>query len=188
LVGKRTKPVCEFCDIEFTPNYRNGTRQRYCCRTPECRAASKAASQKAWLSKPENQDYFRGPEQVKRVQDWRRKKKPATMPESDPAKEVLQDDCSCNHLEKHVFLPPSPLGVLQDDWVQHPVIVGMVAWLTGSALQDDIAGTVRRMHTLGSDILNNPQGGKHAFKTPGKSPPVAQGSKPVQLGGSQAGP
>ncbi|WP_146164871.1 hypothetical protein [Desulfonatronum sp. SC1] len=189
MVGKRTnKSVCEFCDIEFTPSYRNGSRQRFCCKTPECRAASKAASQKAWLSKPENQEYFRGPEQVKRVLDWRRKKKAAAMPAPEPQKEVLQDDCSDNHPQKQADSPPPPPRVLQDDWMQHPVIVGMIAWLTGSALQDDIAGTVRRMHTLGSDILNNPQGGKHAFETPGKSPPVAQGSQPVQLGGSQAGP
>jgi len=189
LVGKRTnKPVCKFCDIAFSPNYRNGPKQRYCCKTPECRAASKAASQKAWLSKPENKDYFRGPEQVKRVTDWRRKKKAAAMLTPEPGKEVLQDDCQGNHLGKQVDLPDSPPSVLQDDWMQLPVIVGMIAWLTGSALQDDIAGTVRRMHTLGSDILNNPQGGKHAFETPGKSPPVAQGSQPIQLGGSQAGP
>ena len=39
--------------------------------TPECRKASKTASQKRWLQKPENQDYFCGPENVKRVQLWR---------------------------------------------------------------------------------------------------------------------
>jgi len=166
---RKNKPVCKFCDIEFTPNYRNGPRQRYCCKIPECRAASKAASQKAWLSKPENQDYFRGPEQVKRVTDWRHKKKAAAMPAPEPGKKVLQDDCSGNRPQKQVNLPPQPPGVLQDDWIQHPVIIGMVAWLTGSALQDDIAGAVRRMHTLGSDILNNPHGGKHACEIPGKS-------------------
>ena len=31
----------------------------------------KEASQKRWLRKPENQNYFRGPENVRRVQEWR---------------------------------------------------------------------------------------------------------------------
>jgi len=32
---------------------------------------SKKASQERWLQKPENQDYFRGPQHVARVQAWR---------------------------------------------------------------------------------------------------------------------
>src|SRR5204862_1202664 len=36
-----------------------------------CRKASKAASQRAWLAKPENRDYFRGPKNVARVRSWR---------------------------------------------------------------------------------------------------------------------
>ncbi len=40
---------------------------------PACRAASKKASQQRWLAKlAENQDYFRGPQHVRRfVQVWR---------------------------------------------------------------------------------------------------------------------
>ena len=38
---------------------------------PGCRKASKADSQRRWLQKPENRDYFRGPEHVQRVQRWR---------------------------------------------------------------------------------------------------------------------
>lgn len=49
--------------------------QRYCSE-PACRAASKKASQQRWLQKPENQDYFCGPQHVARVQAWR-----ATHPE-----------------------------------------------------------------------------------------------------------
>jgi hypothetical protein len=34
--------------------------------------ASKLASQHRWLQKPENQDYFSGPQHVSRVQAWRK--------------------------------------------------------------------------------------------------------------------
>ena len=36
-----------------------------------CRRVSKAASQARWLGRPKNRDYFRGPENVARVQAWR---------------------------------------------------------------------------------------------------------------------
>lgn len=47
------------------------TRGQKYCPAPACRAASKKASQQRWLQKPENQDYFRGPQHVARVQAWR---------------------------------------------------------------------------------------------------------------------
>ena len=51
--------------IRATRDTRNTVRE------PDCRKASKAASQRAWLAKAQNQDYFRGPENVARVQLWR---------------------------------------------------------------------------------------------------------------------
>lgn len=52
---------CCHCKELFRPDPRNAKRQEY-CRKPECRKASKVASQRRWLSKPENRDYFRSPE------------------------------------------------------------------------------------------------------------------------------
>ena len=62
---KRKK--CRHCKSLFIADPRNRNRQKY-CRLPECRKASKAASQRKWLAKPENRDYFKGPYQVQRVQ------------------------------------------------------------------------------------------------------------------------
>jgi hypothetical protein len=45
-------------------------RQKYCSE-PKCRAASKQSSQRRWLRKPDNVGYFRGEQQVERVQAWR---------------------------------------------------------------------------------------------------------------------
>ncbi len=41
------------------------------CPKAACRRAGKAARQRRWLEKPENQDYFSGPEHVDRVRQWR---------------------------------------------------------------------------------------------------------------------
>lgn len=61
---------CLFCGDMFRADPRNARHQKYCSQ-PACRKASKAASRRAWLAKPPNQDYFRGAENVARVQLWR---------------------------------------------------------------------------------------------------------------------
>ncbi|GEM_PF-1836747 len=52
------------CRRIFVPDPPNRDRQKYCSRSPS-RKASKAASQKKWLSKPENKDHFKGPSGTK---------------------------------------------------------------------------------------------------------------------------
>jgi hypothetical protein len=66
--GRRRK--CKCCRRLFVPDPRNLRHQCYCSQPPY-RAASKAASQARWLARPQNQDYFRGPDHVARVKDWR---------------------------------------------------------------------------------------------------------------------
>ena len=61
---------CKNCQNLFIPDPRHLKRQRF-CEKPECKVASKKHSQQKWLDKPKNQDYFSGPENVARVQDWR---------------------------------------------------------------------------------------------------------------------
>jgi hypothetical protein len=67
-LGDRRK--CKCCLKLFRPDPRN-RRHQYYCSAPDCRAASKAASQARWLAKPENQSYFHGPVNVARVRAWR---------------------------------------------------------------------------------------------------------------------
>ena len=66
----RRRRKCRHCGQLFRPDPRNLRHQRY-CSAKECRRASKAASQRRWLAKTENRDYFSGPEQVARVRIWR---------------------------------------------------------------------------------------------------------------------
>ena len=69
-MAKAGQRKCMSCGEFFIPDHRSGERQRYCGATA-CRRASKAASQAAWLAQPANNDYFRGPVHVARVQAWR---------------------------------------------------------------------------------------------------------------------
>ena len=70
-MARRYRRKCRHCKRFFIPDPRNLKRQQYCSEPP-CRGASKAASQRRWLSKPENRDVFKGPIHVARVQAWRR--------------------------------------------------------------------------------------------------------------------
>lgn len=67
---KTRRRRCLGCQKLFRGDPRTCTQQKYCSE-PACRAASKQASQRRWLQKPENQQYFCGPQHVNRVQAWR---------------------------------------------------------------------------------------------------------------------
>jgi hypothetical protein len=149
-------PKCLSCKRLFRVDPRNARHQKYCSE-PGCRKVSKAASQCAWLAKPDNQDYFRGPENVVRVQAWRAAhpqywRRPAGQRTQKPI--ALQDLCQTHAVEitddsKDVSQP-----ALQDLFLDQPaVLVGFIAQFTGSALQDDIVRSTRRLVELGQDIL-----------------------------------
>jgi hypothetical protein len=84
------KCKCKNCLTFFRPDPRNAKRQKFCGK-PECRKASKKASQRKWLNKLENKDYFRGPENVKRVQQWRSEHPGSWRRNKTKAKTALQD-------------------------------------------------------------------------------------------------
>jgi hypothetical protein len=72
-VAKSYQRECLHCKELFDPGIRHRWRQKFCTK-PGCRTASKAASQRRWLSKPENRDHFnhfRGSANVERVRRWR---------------------------------------------------------------------------------------------------------------------
>ena len=149
----QTRRKCRCCTKFFLPDPRTQDRQRYCSE-PACRAASKAASQQRWLSKAGNGDYFRGAEQVLRVQLWRQNhpgywKKKASS-EATQAPEVQRaklDQSSCN-------VPRGLPGTLQDDCLaQDPAFVGLISMFTGSTLQEEIAATTRQLLLRGRNIL-----------------------------------
>lgn len=161
---KRKK--CRHCHQLFVPDARNRSRKRYCIK-PDCRKASKADSQKRWCQKPENIDYFRGPENVKRVQRWRKANPGYWHRKPKTSGDALQDPSNRQAVEKTVNNPDFVNHALQDLLTPQPsVLIGIIAQLTGYALQDDIAMAVRRMQQFGDDILNpQSQGGSHGHQT-----------------------
>ncbi len=150
------KRKCLCCKQLFKPDPRQKNRQRYCAN-PACRKASKVASQKKWLNKPENCAYFSGRANVERVKDWRRQhpnywrnnKQSLT---AAPLQETSLAQVVDNTKETDI-LTNQPLQDLIS--LQAPVLIGIIAHLTGETLQDQIVNSTRRLLTLGADILTN---------------------------------
>lgn len=155
---RKTKFKCLHCKEFDVPDYRNRGRQDHCSK-PECRKASKARSQRRWNARPENENYFRGPENGRRVKQWRerhpgywRNKKPASQ-------DALQEACPAQPAEPKGVESPVPPHALQDLCLLQPaVLVGLISTMTGSTLQEDIARSARSFLARGHDILGTPPG------------------------------
>ena len=147
---RRRRRKCLHCGELFLPDARNAHHQRY-CGEPTCRRASKAASQRRWLSKAVNRDYFRGATHTERVRAWRAKHPGYWRRGEAQARAALQDVCAEQAVEivresEHLTEP-----ALQDLFDAQPIVlIGLIANLTGSALQEDIACSARRFQQLGA--------------------------------------
>jgi len=146
----RTTSKCLCCGELFEADVRNRGRQKYCSKQ-DCRRTGKAARQRRWREKPDNRDYFRGPEHVERVRVWRaahpgywrsHRRQPAVALQDALAPQVIESakDFATRTLQDALTL-------------QGPVLIGLIAHLSDSALQEDIASTTRRLLQLGQDIL-----------------------------------
>lgn len=157
-MGRIKKIKCCHCGELFEPDYRNLGRQEY-CKKSECRKASKAASQIKWLSKPENKDHFKGPDHVERVKEWRRnnpgywKRKGPVQVETVVKEPALQDPFELQWTEIISNIDFNTIPLQDSLRLQYSVIVGLISHITGFALQDDMAVTLRRMQQSGQDIL-----------------------------------
>jgi len=168
-----------YCGELFAPDPRNVHHQKY-CGLPPCRKASKAASQRRWLAKPPNRDYFRGPEQVERVRRWRAKH-PGYWRRSALVKPPLQDLSITQVVDSTDKLGRLTLQEVLD--AQAAVLIGVIANLMGTTLQDDIAEKARFLRQLGSDVLAVPSRGGFCDEQTPIVPRAAPACSPsVQLG------
>jgi hypothetical protein len=148
--GDRRK--CKCCLKLFRPDPRNRHHQRY-CSAPTCKASSKAASQARWRATPENQDYFRGPVNVARVQAWRTRH-PGYWRGGRGAGAALQDVSMAQPIDLTIETADAARSPLQDVLSAQPaVLIGLIAHIVGSPLQDEIVRTTGRLLRLGQDIL-----------------------------------
>jgi hypothetical protein len=140
---------CKCCHKLFRPDPRNRHHQRYCA-APSCRAASKAASQARWLAAPENRDYFRGPVNVARVRAWRARN-PGYWRKRRVALQDRSLEQAVDSTNKNASFASPPLQEFLS--AQPAVLIGLIAHITGTPQQEEIARTTDRLLRLGQDIL-----------------------------------
>lgn len=142
---------CLHCNELFRPDPRNRTRQRYCSQAA-CQKASKRASQARWLAKPANQDYFRGPANTERNRGWR-----AAHPGywKRPQRSCAQQDSSSAQQSGNQPLKSVQAAPAQQDpsALQLALFVGLIANLAASTQQETIDRSMRRLHDLGREVL-----------------------------------
>src|ERR1700675_344323 len=121
---------------------------------PACRRQSKAESQRRWVQKPDNQNYFSGSQNSQRVKEWRKRNPGSWRKKSPASQEPLQDLCMAQVAQDEEVKRIEISDALQDVLVMQPaVMVGLISMMTGSALQEDIAATTRALLSKGQDIL-----------------------------------
>jgi len=188
--------ICLYCEEAFEADRRNASRQKY-CSAPACRRASKVASQRLWIAKPENRNYHSGPDAVARVRDWQNAHPAYRERQKAKRAAALQDHCNSQaaELKQESALLPIPAEIslapvspaLQDFINTQPfVFVGLIAHFFNITLQDEIASTTRSLQKLGEDIANGRS--PDAFvKTGNLFRTNAANAGAVQLGGSAPG-
>lgn len=160
---------CLHCGVFFRPDARNRGRQRYCQREP-CRRASKVASQRAWSRQSVNAEYFKGPDNVARVQAWRRAHPGYSRRTRRKRSRALQDPLIAQVIAASTEAVADVSGALQETWrEQDPLLLGLICHLTGVALQDDIAAMTQALHSRGRAVLGIDVHGPAYAKTPDRS-------------------
>lgn len=149
----RSRRKCLHFKELFLPDYRSAGRQRYCPK-PECRRVRKRELMRAWLAKPENQNYFRDAKNAERVRHWQKAHPGYWKNTARCRRRTLQDACSGQVAVSQELAPTTPHRTLQDLCsMQAPLLVGLISMFVGSTLPDDIATSTRRLLIKGHDIL-----------------------------------
>ena len=158
MIKKIRQRRCKNCQELYKPDPRHLKRQRF-CRKPACEAASKKYSQQKWLNKPKNQDYFSGPENVVRVQEWRREN-PGYWKRRTPSKKpsLIEDALQEMTSPKTIAGKGSSVDLIQiplQDLISAKtlVFIGFDTQLNKNALQDIIDATDQKTVKLTPDIL-----------------------------------
>lgn len=150
---RNRKRKCFHCKGLFVADYRNRKRQKYCSK-PECRQASKRASQRKWVTSRKGNNYFKGPYNVLRVQEWRKANSGYWRKKSSDCEKPLQDSLPSQSTLNQSDRDSSGRNALQDICsLQLPLLLGLISHLTGHTLQDNIEESTRRIIDLGEDIL-----------------------------------
>jgi len=146
---------CLCCNELFQPERRNLRHQKFCFK-PTCRQASKRESQRRWLAQPRNKSYFRGPQNVARVREWRAAHPGYWRRLSKKSSPALQEVCPSQPPPVEPVEPGptqdlSPHALRNLCQAQLPLMLGLMHQLLDSPLQDDILPFARRLIAKGQD-------------------------------------
>jgi hypothetical protein len=147
-----THRTCRHCRQQFLPDYRNEYHQYFCSKI-ECQRTSKRTSQRRWLRKPPNRNYFRDPDNVARVQAWR-----LTHPGYGRAPRHRCASAAAPATDRAPATKANSTGLaggmLQDLCRSKlPVLTSIVSRLGWCTLQEDIANCARQMVSEAQCIL-----------------------------------
>ena len=149
---KRPLPhKCLHCKKFFLSDPRNGRRQKYCSQAA-CQHASHRASQAKYRVSPKGKSNETKDDVAERVRKSRARRRGAREAEAA----VLRDCCAAEVVETEE--DKGSRVVLRDDCLeQNPLIIGLISQISG-VLRDDIATTVKRLHSRGQMILGKGPG------------------------------
>ena len=182
---RRRRRKCRKCGELYEPDPRNTYHQKFCSK-PECRMASKNASQNRWRVSPKGRDYFNGAANVLRVQAWR-KTHPGYWRKQRKKPVALQDLSWPQTLDIVEDKPGLKPRALQDlIGLQGSLLLGLIANLTGSPLQENIASTTHRLILLGHQIRGLGRQTHEGGQTSAVPGAAAQSAAAVQLDRSPA--
>lgn len=155
---RRRKRKCKCCGELYLPDARHFHDQQYCSE-PGCRKASKRASQRKWLMSEKGAEYRDPEESKRRVREWRVAHPDYAKLTGGRPSRALQETRNAEHVGiQEVASRLSEMALQEMSFAQPALIVGLMAHLTGSALQETIVETSRRFVLLGQDILGNGPG------------------------------
>jgi len=135
---------CAHCGRRFRIDPRVRRLHRFCSR-PVCAKVSRVTSQRRWL-KRERERQIQSKADVYRTQEWRRSHPGYWRRKATIGQYVVRGELAQVVRD----------FALQDmtDW-QFSLVVGLVSYLTRSALQDTIASEIRRLIVAGHVIRRN---------------------------------
>ena len=135
---------CAHCGQKFTVNPRLGKRHRYCGHA-ECRRMAKADSQRRWLSKPENDGYFKGAGNALRVRLWRAAN---PRPKASNSQRVVQ-----RLTTPRLSAALKACGVQDLSERQLALMLGVLSTLARTSVQEAIARKIRQLMFAGYAVL-----------------------------------
>lgn len=152
--GRMKRPLphkCLHCKEFFLSDYRNRRHQKYCSKEA-CQRESHRRAQAKYRVTPKGKRYETKEDVAERVRKSRARRREARAAEEV----VLRDDCDPEVVEREE--DKGGRVVLRDDCLdQNPLIIGLIAQVSG-VLRDDIATTVKRLHSRGQMILGKGPG------------------------------